>query len=282
MNNKLQTINCKGEIIDFSTPLVMGILNVTPDSFFDGGVYNSKDKIISQLDKMLHEGADVIDVGGYSSRPGAKHISEKEELDRVLNTLEIIRNHNTECILSVDTFRAEVAKQAVEKFNADIINDISAGDMDDKMFETMAKLNVPYIIMHMKGTPDSMQKDVYYDNDIVNEIIDYLADKKYKLNLLGVNDIIIDPGYGFGKTLNNNFEILNRQKEFEILDLPILTGISRKSMIYNALNVTPQDALNGTTALNMVALNNSASILRVHDVKEAVECVKLYEKLKGK
>ncbi|GAF02359.1 dihydropteroate synthase [Saccharicrinis fermentans DSM 9555 = JCM 21142] len=275
------SINCNGRFINTSSPLVMGILNITPDSFFDGGKYNDHKFVLKRINGMLEEGADIIDIGAYSSRPGALDITEKEEQERLFSVLELIRNQFPEIILSVDTFRSGIAKGVVETFQVDIINDISAGEMDDKMFSTIAKLNVPYVMMHMKGTPQNMQQNVRYKNDVVFEVIDYLAEKKKRLDLLGVHDVIIDPGFGFGKSLDHNYELLNRLYEFRLLGLPILVGISRKSMIYKLLNSSPQEALNGTTALHMLALEKGANILRVHDVKEAKECIGLYEKLKS-
>ena len=277
--NTSHHINCNGRLVDVSQPMVMGILNITPDSFYDGGKYKYVDNILERVDQMLSEGADIIDIGAYSSRPGAKDISTNEELDRLKTALEPIRNKYPDILISIDTFRAEVAKYVVENYKVDIINDISAGDMDDKMLETVAKLNVPYIIMHMKGTPQSMQVKPEYEKDVIFEVIDYLAAKVKRLSHLGVHDVIVDPGFGFGKTLAHNYEILKRLEEFKILEKNILVGVSRKSMIYNLLGSTPAEALNGTTALNMMALERGAKILRVHDVKEAKECVTIYKQL---
>ncbi|WP_075590119.1 dihydropteroate synthase [Labilibacter marinus] len=274
-----QKLNAGGRLIDISTPLIMGILNVTPDSFFDGGKYTNEDAILSRVEQMIQDGADIIDIGAYSSRPGAKHISEEEELERLNTVLASIRANYPEIIISVDTFRASVAACVVNEFKVDIINDISAGDMDEKMFETIARLNVPYIIMHMKGTPQNMQVNPNYEKDIVFEVIDYLAEKKRQLSLLGVHDVIIDPGFGFGKTLDHNYQLLNRLDDLRLLELPILVGVSRKSMIYKLLETSPEEALNGTTALNMVALERGAGILRVHDVKEAKDCISIFNKL---
>ncbi|MGQ1786628.1 MULTISPECIES: dihydropteroate synthase [unclassified Saccharicrinis] len=279
--NKPKTINCNGKLLDVSSPLVMGILNITPDSFFDGGRYKDNKFVLQRLTKMLKEGADIIDIGAYSSRPGAQHISEKEELKRLLSVLELARNKFPDSIISVDTFRSEIAKQVVKTFQVDIINDISAGEMDDRMFQTVAELNVAYIMMHMKGTPQNMQLNPFYEKDVVFEVIDYLAEKKRKLGLLGVHDVIIDPGFGFGKSMEHNYELMKRLNELKLLELPLLIGISRKSMIYKLFNGTPEEALNGTTALNMLALERGAEILRVHDVKEARECVGIYKKLRG-
>ncbi len=278
-NSKPITINCRGKLLDLSKPLVMGILNITPDSFFDGGRYNDTDKILKHTQSMIAQGADIIDIGAYSSRPGAKDINEKEELSRLFDALQIVRKANPDIIISVDTFRANVAKAVVEEYDVDIINDISAGDMDADMLETIADLKVPYIIMHMKGTPQNMQNNPSYQKDVIFEVIDYLAAKKRKLAQLGVHDVIIDPGFGFGKTIEHNYQLLHRMQDLNVLELPVLVGVSRKSMIYKLLESTPEEALNGTTALNMVALQNGANILRVHDVKEAKECVQLYNKL---
>lgn len=278
--NKLFTkkisINCKGQLIDFGKPIVMGILNITPDSFYDGGFYNREDKILQRLNKMISEGAKIIDIGAYSSRPGAKHISEKEELNRLKPVLELILKHFPGLIVSVDTFRSKIAQTVVENFGVSIINDISAGELDDKMFETISRLQVPYIMMHMKGTPETMQQNTQYKN-LIKEIIDYFTVKIASLKAMGVHDIIIDPGFGFSKTLEQNYQILKNLKDFQILELPVLAGLSRKSMIYKHLDINPAKALNGTSVLNTIALQNSADILRVHDVKEAAEVINLVE-----
>jgi dihydropteroate synthase len=267
--------------MDVSTPKVMGILNITPDSFFDGGKYQQQNSILKRVRQMKEEGADIIDVGAYSSRPGAADVPEKEELTRLFSALELIRNDDPETVISVDTFRANIAREVVEKFKVDMINDISAGDMDEKMFDTIADLQVPYVMMHMKGTPQNMQNNPGYSNDVVYEVIDYLGKKSEILKQMGVHDVLVDPGFGFGKTQDHNYILLSRLHELKVLELPLLIGVSRKSMIYNCLNTTSAEALNGTTALNMVALQNGASFLRVHDVKEAKECVKLYAKLQN-
>ncbi len=274
-------INCKGKLLDITIPKVMGILNITPDSFFDGGKYLEQESILQRIVDMINEGADIIDIGAYSSRPGAVHISEDEELKRLDSALGIIRKEYPNIIISVDTFRAGIANAVVKNYNVDIINDISAGEMDEKMFDTMADLNVPYIMMHMKGTPQDMQNDPNYNYDVVYEIIDYFSKKVEELKQRGLHDIILDPGFGFGKSLDNNYELLNRMKELNIFELPMLIGLSRKSMIYNLLDCSPQEALNGTSLLNMISLQNGASILRVHDVKEAHECIALYNKLQS-
>ena len=257
----------------------MGILNVTPDSFFDGGNYTDPEKIEQRIIQLIEEGADIIDIGAQSTRPGAIPVSEAEEWKRLLPALELVRDKFNHICFSLDTFRSTIAQKAVLEYGIGIINDISAGDMDTHMFETIKKLNIPYIIMHMQGTPETMQKAPYYD-DVTLDIIKYFSEKTRKLFELGVNDIIIDPGFGFGKTLEHNYELLNNLEKFKIFDLPVLVGISRKSMIYKLLQTTPQQALNGTTVLNTVALLKGAQILRVHDVKEAKEAVLLTHYLK--
>ncbi|NVJ88311.1 MAG: dihydropteroate synthase [Flavobacteriaceae bacterium] len=271
------TINCKGSLIDISSPKVMGILNITPDSFYDGGKYSSDFDIINQTEKMLLEGATFIDVGAYSSRPGAQHISEDEELNRILPIIDLLVKEFSEIIISVDTFSSKVAKETI-KAGAAIINDISGGNLDDNMFKTIAELQVPYILMHMLGTPQNMQLNPNYEN-IIQEITKYFAEKLYKLHQLNVNDVIIDMGFGFGKTATHNFEILKNLPYFKNLDSPILVGISRKSMLYKTLNITPKEALNATTSANTIALLNGANILRVHDVKEAIEAIKIVEQI---
>jgi dihydropteroate synthase len=270
-------INCKGNLIDLKNPKVMGILNTTPDSFFDGGKFNDEKKILNQVEKMLQDGATFIDVGAYSSKPGAEFVTEEEELSRLLPILELILKHFPNVYLSIDTFRSNVAKRAVEN-GAAMINDISAGLLDDKMIETVAQLQVPYIMMHMKGNPQTMQSLANYD-DIVKEMVFYFSERISTARRFGLNDIIIDPGFGFAKTLEHNYEVMRKMDYFSILELPLLIGVSRKSMIYKLLESTPQEALNGTTVLNTIALQRGASILRVHDVKEAMECVKINEQL---
>ena len=271
----MKTINCKGKLIDLSSPKVMGILNITPDSFFDGGKYNNQSSVISHVEKMLSEGATFIDIGAYSSRPGAKHISEDEELQRILPVIELLLNEFPQILISVDTFRSTIAEQCIQK-GACIVNDISAGNMDSKMFETIAKLQIPYIIMHMQGTPQNMQANPTYTN-VVKDILFYFSQKIEKLRAVGVNDIIADVGFGFGKTQAHNFELLSSLTLFKNLEIPLLVGLSRKSMLYKPLNNTSNEALNATTTANTIALLNGASILRVHDVKEAVEAVKIVE-----
>ncbi|MEL1248730.1 dihydropteroate synthase [Flavobacterium helocola] len=272
------TINCNGNLIDLSTPKVMGILNVTPNSFYDGGKHKEINSIIHQVDKMLSEGADFIDIGAYSSKPSAEFVSEGEEIKRLVHIIKELVETFPTIILSVDTFRANVAKASVENGVA-MVNDISAGLLDDKMLETVADLKVPYIMMHMRGNPQTMQSLTHYE-DIVKEMIFYFSERIKKARSFGISDIIIDPGFGFAKTLEQNYEVLHKMELFSILELPLLAGISRKSMIYKVLEKTPQEALNGTSVLNTIALQKGAKILRVHDVKEAVECIKLVSKLK--
>ncbi|CAM1366547.1 Dihydropteroate synthase [Tenacibaculum sediminilitoris] len=271
------TINCKGTLIDLTSPRVMGILNVTPDSFFDGGKYKNEKEILNQAEKMLNEGACFVDVGAYSSRPGAKHISEEEELKRILPVIELLLKKFPDILLSVDSFRSRVVKESINA-GAAIINDISGGKMDEHMFKTVAKLQVPYIMMHMQGTPQNMQQAPSYEN-VVTEVISFFAEQLFKLRRLKVNDVLIDVGFGFGKTMNQNYELLKHLSLFKSLEVPILTGVSRKSMLYKLLETTPQEALNATTVANSIALLNGTHILRVHDVKEAVEAVKIVGQL---
>jgi dihydropteroate synthase len=273
------TINCKGQLIDLSTPKVMGIFNVTPDSFFDGGKYKNETDILNQVETMLHHNATFIDIGGYSSRPGADFVSIEDELNRVVPVVKLILKHFPEALISIDTFRSDVAKQSIDS-GAALINDISAGKLDKNMLSTIGKLGVPYIMMHMKGNPKTMQQHTQYD-DLLKEIIVYFAEQIELARAEKINDIIIDPGFGFAKTLKQNFELLNKFELLQITDQPLLAGISRKSMIYKTLNTTAENALNGTTALHMVALQKGAKILRAHDVKEAMECVTLYNKLQS-
>ncbi len=275
-----KTINLRGKLHSWKRPIVMGILNITPDSFFDGGQYQLQADILKRCESILREGAEIVDIGAYSSRPGADNVSGEEELKRLSTALKWIRKEYPNTIISVDTFRASVAEEVVKNFEVDIINDIAAGELDEKMFETVARLNVPYIMMHMKGTPQNMQLNPKYSN-LIQEISNYLAAKVEQLSYLGVNDIIIDPGFGFGKTLDHNYRLLKGLNQLHLFELPILVGVSRKSMIYKLLEVEPKDALNGTSVLNTVALLNGANILRVHDVKEAVECVKLVQQLQN-
>ena len=265
-------INVKGQLLDLSIPQVMGILNVTPDSFYAGSRMQTEEDIAARARQIIDEGAAIIDIGAYSSRPNAEHISAEEEMNRLRTGLE--------AIISVDTFRADVAAQCVNEYGVAIINDIAAGEMDDRMFQTVAGLGVPYIMMHMQGTPQNMQKEPHYDN-LIKDVFLYFARKVQQLRDLGVKDIILDPGFGFGKTLEHNYELMAHLEEFRIFELPLLVGVSRKSMIYKLLGGTPQDSLNGTTILDTVALMKGAHILRVHDVREAVEAVRIVEKLKS-
>lgn len=275
----MKSINCKGKLIDLSIPRVMGILNITPDSFYDGGKIKNDSEILGLAEKMLTDGATFIDIGGYSSRPGATDISVNEELERVLPVVTLLLKNFPEVILSIDTFRAEVAKKAIEA-GAAIINDISAGVLDDQMLKTIADYQVPYIMMHMKGSPQTMKEFADY-KDVVREVLLYFSERIATARSFGINDLIIDPGFGFAKTISHNFELLRNTEKLQIADVPILIGVSRKSMIYKTLDTSAADALNGTTVLNTIALQKGASILRVHDVKEAVETVKLLDALKG-
>mgnify|MGYP001163527610 FL=1 len=272
------TININGKLLDLSTPKIMGILNITPDSFYDGGIFNSEKKILNQVEKMINDGADIIDVGGYSSRPGAKQVELEDEIKRVVPVIKLIKNKFSKTIISVDTFRSEVAQKAIDS-GASIVNDISAGELDSNMFNCVAQLKVPYILMHMKGNPGNMQNKPKYKN-VVHDIIKNLSEKIFLARENGIMDIIIDPGFGFGKTIEHNYEILNDLLFFKELDCPIMVGVSRKSMIYNLLKNKPEDALNGTTCINTIALLSGANILRVHDVKEAKEVVQLTNFLK--
>lgn len=272
-------INVNGQLMDLSQPRVMGILNITPDSFYADSRKQTEKDIIARIHQILDEGGDFIDIGAYSSRPDASDVSPKEEMERLKYGLEILRNECPEAVVSVDTFRADVAKMCVEEYGVALINDIAAGQMDPEMFSTIAQLKVPYIMMHMQGTPQNMQKNPHYDNP-VKEIILYFAEKIERLRASGVKDLIIDPGFGFGKTLAHNYEILDKLEELQMFQLPILIGVSRKSMVYKLLGGGPEDALNGTTALHAIALMKGARILRVHDVKAATETVRIFQALK--
>ena len=267
------TIDCNSKLLDLSTPAIMGILNLTDDSFYDGGQHNSIKKALLQTENMLDDGAKIIDIGAYSSRPKAKHISLDEEWQRLEKILQIINKKFPQSILSVDTFRSEIARRSVDN-GVDIINDISAGNLDPQMFETVVDLNIPYIMMHMQGTPQTMQYNPHYDC-IQKEVVNFFLNKVKTLQQKEVNNIIIDPGFGFGKTLEHNYQLLNNLEELHTLKLPILVGISRKSMVNKVLEIDAKNSLNGTTAIHALCLSKGASILRVHDVKEAVECVKL-------
>ena len=274
---KKTSLNFRGKLEDINDPKIMGILNITPDSFYDGGSNNSIKTSIKNVEKMLHNGADFIDIGAYSSRPGAKNISIQEEINRLIPVLEAVVNKFPEVKISVDTFRSEVANQAIDA-GALIINDISAGDLDPEIWNVAAEKNVPYIAMHMKGTPNNMQVNPNYHN-LLDEVLLDLSNKIVGMKKAGITDIIIDPGFGFGKSLDHNYEIMKNLNAFELLGCPILVGISRKSMIYNLLNSTANEALNGTTVLNTIALNNGADILRVHDVKQAKETLSIWKKV---
>lgn len=271
---KKETINAGGKLIDLGVPRVMGIINITPDSFYAGSRKPLLNDALQQASKMLTDGADFLDIGAYSSRPGAEDISAQEEMDRLLPVIELIAANHPEAIISVDTFRSSVAEAAV-KAGAHIINDISGGQLDENMFVTVAKLKVPYILMHMKGTPQNMNQLAQYD-DIFIEVLDYFASRYHQLKQLGVHDVILDPGFGFAKIPDQSYALMNRLQDFNILELPILAGISRKRMVYKVTGGTAEDALNATTALNTIALTKGANILRVHDVKEAVEAIKIF------
>lgn len=273
-----KTLNMKGRLVSLSTPLVMGILNVTPDSFYAGSRKQTEAAIEERIQTILNEGGEVIDIGGYSSRLDATEVSPEEEMNRLSFALKILNRQYPDALVSVDTFRASVARRCVEEYGVAMINDISGGEIDPEMFSTVAALRVPYIMMHMRGTPQTMQQYTDYD-DLVGDIMKYFAEKVQQLNLLGVNDIILDPGFGFSKTLEQNYELMRRLSEFSLFELPLLVGISRKSMIYRFLGGTPAESLNGTTVLNTYALLHGADILRVHDVREAVEAVKICRQL---
>ncbi|MDX1543295.1 MAG: dihydropteroate synthase [Christiangramia sp.] len=270
-------INCRGNLVDLSQPRIMGIINITPDSFFSGSRSTSEKEILQSAEKMLNEGADFLDLGAYSSRPGADDIPVEEELQRMIPAIELIRKNFPEAVLSIDTFRAEVASKSIEA-GADIINDISAGRLDDAMLPLIARKQVPYIMMHMKGTPQTM-KDLNQYEDLVNDILLYFSERIKAARELGINDIIIDPGFGFAKNIEQNYELFSKLELFKNFDLPLLVGISRKSMIWKKLGASASEALNGTTVLNSIALIKGANILRVHDVKEAKECIKLTSEL---
>ena len=274
------TINCRGNLIDLTIPKIMGILNVTPNSFYDGGKYSNETEILYQVEVMLDEGATFIDIGAYSSKHNAEFVSEQEELQRIVPVVNLILKHFPEAMLSIDTFRSEVAKACIEN-GAELINDISAGSLDEKMMEIVSQYQLPYVMMHMRGNPQTMQTLTQYDN-IVQEMLLYFSEKVAQARSFGINDLILDPGFGFAKTTEQNYEVLQKLELFQMLELPILAGVSRKSMIYKVLNTSSQEALNGTTFLNTIALTKGAGILRVHDVKEAMECVTLFNKLNSK
>lgn len=273
-------INVNGSLLDLSQPRVMGILNVTPDSFYAGSRTQTEAEIVRRVKQIVSEGAAIIDIGAYSSRPNADNVSAREEMERLRMGLKILFEIQPDAVVSVDTFRADVARMCVEEYGVAIINDIAAGEMDANMFHTVAALNVPYIMMHMQGTPQSMQQHPHYDN-LLKEVFLYFARKVQQLRDLGVKDIILDPGFGFGKTMEHNYELLSHLEEFRIFELPLLVGVSRKSMIYRLLDITPLEALNGTTVLDTICLLKGADILRVHDVKEAVETVRIVQAMRN-
>ena len=274
----MKTINCKGNLIDLSTPKVMGVINLTPDSFYDGGKLTSEKEILLQANKMLKEGATFLDLGAYSSRPGAQFVSEKEEIHRLLPVIKILLNEFPETLLSIDTFRSNVANESIYA-GASLINDISAGKLDDHMFKIIAQHQVPYVMMHMRGTPETMMQNTDYTN-LTKEVIYYFSERIAKARSFGINDLIVDPGFGFSKTLDQNYDLFNDLELFRYLNAPLLIGISRKSMIQKKIKTTAADSLNGTTALHAIAIQKGVSILRVHDVKEAFETINLLQNLK--
>ena len=278
--NNFRTINVNGQLMELQSPQVMGILNITPDSFYAGSRKQTEADILSRTRQILEEGASIIDIGAYSSRANAEHISPDEEMQRLRTALHLINRDFPDAVISIDTFRADVARMCVEEYGAAIINDISAGQMDEQMFTTIAQLGVPYIIMHMQGTPQDMQTNPHYEN-LLKEVFFYFSEKVQRLRDLGVKDIILDPGFGFGKTLEHNYQLMNHLEEFSVFDLPLLVGISRKSMIYKLLESTPEEALNGTSILNTIALLKGANLLRVHDVKAATEAIAIVQKMKS-
>lgn len=269
------TLNCNGRLLVVDKPLVMGIINVTPDSFFAGSRQQATDQILHKAEQMLEEGATILDIGGQSTRPGSKRITEEEEMNRIIGPVEMLKNKFPDAYISIDTYYARVAREAVSA-GACMVNDISSGSMDTNMIQTVSVLQVPYVLMHIKGAPETMQQAPEYEN-LTREVLDYFIKKTAVLKQAGINDIIIDPGFGFGKTIQHNFELLRHLSVFKILNLPVLLGISRKSTIYKTLDVKADDALNGTTVLHTLGLHNGASILRVHDVREAIETIKLFE-----
>lgn len=271
------SINCNGRLVDLSEPVVMGIINITPDSFYEQSRVNTIDGVLKRVEQVLEEGGSMIDIGAYSSRPGADNVTEEEESSRLWPVLSEIRKHWPDLLISLDTFRGRIVEEAVDAYGVDIINDISAGQFDESIFKTIARLNVPYVLMHIQGKPQNMQKRPHYNN-VTGEVLLFLAEKIDRLRELGVSDIIVDPGFGFGKTVDHNYQLLYDLEQFKMFELPLLVGFSRKSMIYRFLNGSPETSLNGTTVLNTLALSSGANILRVHDVKEAVECVKLVAK----
>ncbi len=273
--SKNRSLNCRGKLLSLSTPKVMGILNITPDSFFDGGRYTDPWTALERAREMIAEGADILDIGAASSRPGAGLLNPEEELNRLKPVISLIRNEFPDIIISIDTYSSEVAGEMIRNFNVDMINDISAGEIDPGMIQIVSELNIPYIIMHMKGVPGSMQENPEYDN-VTDEILQYFSEKVHSLHKKGVSDVLIDPGFGFGKTIEHNYELLAQAFAFQILGLPVVAGISRKSMIYNLLGSSSQEALNGTTAAHMILLQKGVNIIRVHDVKEAKEAIAIF------
>lgn len=271
----MYTLNCKGRLLVLEKPVVMGILNVTPDSFYSGSRTETNDAILRKAEQMLKEGATILDIGGQSTRPGSTRISADEELERVIPAIQLIKQHFPDCFLSIDTYQSKVAQEAVTA-GADMVNDISAGEMDAEMISTVARLHVPYIAMHMQGTPDTMQQNPTYEQ-VTKDVLDYLIKKTEQCKTAGIRDVIIDPGFGFGKTIAHNFQLLRELEVFQLLKHPLLVGLSRKSTIYKTLGTTAEEALNGTTVLNTIALQNGASILRAHDVKEAAEAIALVQ-----
>ena len=278
---KARYINANGKLLDLSTPCVMGILNATPDSFYAGSRMQTEAQIARRVEQMAQEGAGIMDVGAYSSRPGAADVSAKDEMERLRTALGVVRRLQPDAIVSVDTFRADVARMCVEEYGAAIINDISGGELDKDMFATVARLQVPYVLMHVQGKPQDMQQRPHYDS-LLEDVFLYFARKVQQLRDLGVKDIILDPGFGFGKTLEHNYELLAHLEDFRIFELPLLAGVSRKSMIYRLLDTTPAEALNGTTVVHSICLLKGADILRVHDVRQAVEAVKIIMKMNEK
>lgn len=276
----MYTLNCKGQLLVIEKPVVMGILNITPDSFYSGSRIENKDSILQKAQQMHNEGATILDIGGQSTRPGSTRISADEELQRVIPAIQLIKQQFQNCFISIDTYYSKVAKEAVTA-GADMVNDISAGTMDEQMISTVAALNVPFIAMHMQGTPDTMQQNPAYEN-VTREVLDYFIKKTEQCKAAGIQDIIIDPGFGFGKTIAHNFQLLRELEVFQILKYPLLAGLSRKSTIYKTLGTTAEESLNGTTVLNTIALQKGASILRVHDVKETMETIKLVEAVYSK
>ncbi|MEI7421444.1 MAG: dihydropteroate synthase [Prolixibacteraceae bacterium] len=276
---KKRSLQLNGQLIMLDQPIVMGILNLTPDSFYDGGRYQSEKAVLQRAQEILDQGAMIIDIGAVSTRPGAKVVSAEAEIERLLPAVKAIRKHFPDAILSIDSYRSEVITRIAGETGDCIVNDISGGTLDTQMFETVAKLRLPYILMHIQGTPQNMQQNPAYQ-DVIKDILLDLSEKVNTLKLLGVNDIIIDPGFGFGKNLEHNFELLNRLDSFRLFELPLLVGLSRKTMIWKLLEITPGESLNGTTVLNTLALMGGADILRVHDVREAIEAIRLVSKLK--